>query len=197
MNNYSQTELKRLYDKNLIENSKIYKDYFLSFFYPLTDGTHAFTENNEVTIIQNDIMQRVYLARISKEIKIWYETMVVPRKTISLIRNDVKNLQHIIKEQNIEINSLKQIIKKQNDKLLNVNEDLKLAIKQIEQVDKYFQSLEVEETETELHPTQEEIDSYFDSDESEHKQNYYDSDYDPEDEYDENEIRNVYTSDKD
>jgi len=85
---YSQTELKRLYDENLIDNPKRYKDYFSTFFYPLTDGTHALTENDEVTIIQNDVMQRVYLARIPKEIKIWYETMVVPRKTIRLMPDE-------------------------------------------------------------------------------------------------------------
>jgi len=73
----------------------------------------------------------------------------------------------VIKYQSDEIKSLKQIIEKQNEKLLDVNEDLKLAIKQIEQVDKYFQSLEVEETETELHPSESDIEDNEEEDESE------------------------------
>jgi len=121
---YSQTELKRLYDENVIENSKIYKDYFLSFFYPLTDGTHAFTENNEVTIIQNDVMQRVYLARIPKEIKIWYETIVIPRKTIRLISlHDHEHFQFVVKDYDEILDARNNQIKSCRDQI-NILENL-------------------------------------------------------------------------
>ena len=48
------------------------KNYLNSYIYPLNNGTHALIEDDQVTIIQNYTMNKVYLARVPKYIKNWY-----------------------------------------------------------------------------------------------------------------------------
>jgi len=75
-------QLKHLYDNGLLKDHQDCKNYLAKYFVPTTCGTHIKFENNKPTIINDDIMKRVYLKRFKKDIKIWYETETIPKKLI-------------------------------------------------------------------------------------------------------------------
>ena len=75
-------EINNKYKNGQLKDHLDCKNYIGKFFYPLTNGTHALVENNDVTIIQDDTMRKVYLKRFPKDVKIWYETETIPVKLI-------------------------------------------------------------------------------------------------------------------
>ena len=79
---FDWTEIKKTYDNGLIKDHLDCKQYISKFFVPLTNGTHAQIENNEITIIQKETMNEVYLGRFPIDIKKWYKSETIPKKLI-------------------------------------------------------------------------------------------------------------------
>ena len=50
------------------------KDYLCKFFYPVDTGEYCFINNNRYKLLSHDVMRRMYLDRIPKELKKWYLT---------------------------------------------------------------------------------------------------------------------------
>ena len=94
---FSFTELNNLFNNGPLKDYQDAKNYIASYFYPLINGTHALIENNEITIIQDETLRKVYLARFPKQIKKFYLEETIPKNIIC----DVK--QPIITEQSVNV----------------------------------------------------------------------------------------------
>ena len=94
---FSFIELNNLFNNGPLKNYQDAKNYISRYFYPLINGTHALVENNEITIIQDETLRKVYLARFPKQIKKFYLEETIPKNIIC----DVK--QPIITEQSINV----------------------------------------------------------------------------------------------
>jgi len=96
-------EMLRLYDEGLLKDRLDCKNYVAQFFFPLTNGTYALIEGGELTIVQRDVMNTVWLPRFPKDIKTWFNTKTKPKKLICDIYkpkigntyiNTAKHLKH-------------------------------------------------------------------------------------------------------
>ncbi len=96
-NNFSINKLKDLYAD---DNIKQCKQYIKQYFCPLTNGNHIMFGDN-IEIITNDVMERVYLNRFPKMLREWYECDM-----------DVRPLKYFISNN-------------KNDKLIDENRRLK------------------------------------------------------------------------
>ena len=81
-NQFSFIEMHNLYDNGMLKDRLDCKNYVGKYFYPLTCGTHAMIEDDEVTIIQKETMNDVYLQRFNDDIKKWYKKQTIPKKLI-------------------------------------------------------------------------------------------------------------------
>ena len=74
--------MKNFYDAGVLRDRLDCKNYISSFFIPTTTATHILMENGKPTIIQDDIMNKVYLKRFPKDIKEWYGCETIPKKKL-------------------------------------------------------------------------------------------------------------------
>jgi hypothetical protein len=79
---FSFVEMKSLYDNGLLKDHIDCKQYISKYIFPLLNGTHAMVENEQVTIVQKETMNEVYISRFPKDIKNWYKTETLPKKLI-------------------------------------------------------------------------------------------------------------------
>ena len=91
---FSFTELNKLFNNGPLKDHQDAKNYISSYFFPLINGTHALIENNDLTIIQDETLRKVYLARFPKQIKKFYLEATIPKNIIC---------DAIITEQNINV----------------------------------------------------------------------------------------------
>ena len=75
-------ELKNLYANGQRKDFLDAKEYIDKLFIPLTNGTHALLENEEIIILSKETLNEVYLSRFQKEIKNYYKTETIPKKLI-------------------------------------------------------------------------------------------------------------------
>jgi len=94
---FSFSELNNLFNNGPLKDHQDAKNYISGYFFPLINGTHALIENNDLTIIQDETLRKVYLARFPKQIKKFYLEETIPKNIIC----DVK--QPIITEQSINV----------------------------------------------------------------------------------------------
>jgi hypothetical protein len=80
--NSEKFSFKKLND--YIDNDEIKKarKYISKHFIPCTNSSHILNENNEFTIIQGDVFNKVYLNRFGPQIKKWYMTKTIPKDLI-------------------------------------------------------------------------------------------------------------------
>jgi hypothetical protein len=75
-------KMNQLYENGNLKDHLDCKNYISNYFHPLNNGTHAFIENNTISIIQDETMNKVYLQRFKKDIKAWYRNETIPKKII-------------------------------------------------------------------------------------------------------------------
>ena len=75
-------KMNQLYENGQLKDHLDCKNYISNYFHPLNNGTHAFIENNTISIIQDETMNKVYLQRFKKDIKAWYRNETIPKKII-------------------------------------------------------------------------------------------------------------------
>ena len=74
--------MKNIYENGQLKDRLDCKNYISKFFYPLTDGNHAYFEYGKFELLNDDRMTKVYLKRFPKDIKNWYNTETIPKKLI-------------------------------------------------------------------------------------------------------------------
>ena len=116
-------ELKNQYKNGMLKDNLDCKNYILKYLFPLLNCTHALVENNEVTIIQKDTMNEVYLPRFPKDIKTWYKTDTTPKKLICDIHKPQIGLNYInvaksLKHESVKYKSFSKIIHSKVDMML-------------------------------------------------------------------------------
>ena len=79
---FNFSTMKNFYDAGVLRDRLDCKNYISSFFIPTTTATHILMENGKPTIIQDDIMNKVYLKRFPKDIKEWYGCETIPKTII-------------------------------------------------------------------------------------------------------------------
>ena len=81
-NEFCFIKMNQLYENGQLKDHLDCKNYISKYFQPLNNGTHAFIENNTISIIQDETMNKVYLQRFESDIKKWYKTKTIPKKLI-------------------------------------------------------------------------------------------------------------------
>src|SRR5690242_17305308 len=75
---FSFDKMNRLYENGKLKDHLDCKQYIAKFFFPTKNGTHVMIENNKIEIIQQTTYKDVYLARIPKDIQLWYKNKTEP-----------------------------------------------------------------------------------------------------------------------
>ena len=88
-------KMNQLYENGQLKDHLDCKNYISNYFHPLNNGTHAFIENNTISIIQDETMNKVYLQRFKKDIKAWYKTETIPKKIICDINKETVGTNYI------------------------------------------------------------------------------------------------------
>ena len=79
---FSFVKMKDLFTNGMLKDHLDCKNYTSTYFYPTTAGTHILFEEGKPTIIQDETMKKVYLARFEKSISKYYLTQTIPKKLI-------------------------------------------------------------------------------------------------------------------
>lgn len=123
-NEFNFNEYKRLFNEGMLKDNLDAKNDILKYFCSLTTGQHVQFENNEVTLVSEEIMRKVYLKRWDKKIKEWYETETIPKKLICdfnqpMIGDNFINMTKQLKHQYKEYKTFDDKTKKGVEKMLS------------------------------------------------------------------------------
>lgn len=94
-NEFCFIKMNQLYENGQLKDHLDCKNYISNYFHPLNNGTHAFIENNTISIIQDETMNKVYLQRFKKDIKAWYRNETIPKKIICDINKETVGSNYI------------------------------------------------------------------------------------------------------
>ena len=79
MSVFSFSEMRNLYASGMLKDHLDCKQYILKFIHPLTNGTYALIEKDQVVIIQKETMNEVYFPRFEPDIKKWFKKETDPK----------------------------------------------------------------------------------------------------------------------
>lgn len=88
-NEFCFIKMNQLYENGQLKDHLDCKNYISKYLHPLTNGTHALTENDTISIIQKETLNEVYLQRFEDDIKKWYKKKTIPKKLICDIHKPV------------------------------------------------------------------------------------------------------------
>jgi len=94
-NDFCFIKMNQLYENGQLKDHLDCKNYISTYFHPLNNGTHAFIENNTISIIQDETMNKVYLQRFKCDIKKWYKNETIPKKIICDINKPTVGTNYI------------------------------------------------------------------------------------------------------
>lgn len=129
MTEFDFNEYTKLYENGMLKDHLDAKNYISKFFYPLTTGQHALIENNEISLISDDIMKKVYIARWDNDIIKWYKKNTIPRKLICdldkpMIGDKFINVSKQLKHQYVKYSTFDNKIKTSVEMILKYIDDV-------------------------------------------------------------------------
>ena len=128
-NQFNFTEMRNLYNNGLLKDHLDCKNYISKFIYPLTNGTYALIENEQVTIIQKETMNEVYFSRFELDIKKWFKKETDPKQIICDVTKPTIGDDYI----NIS-KTLKHKYTKYEEHTQDIKESVKLMLSYIKEV---------------------------------------------------------------
>jgi hypothetical protein len=87
-NTFNFKTMRDNYNNGMLKDHNDCKNYISQFFTPLMNGTHALIENGQVSIVQDEIFNKVYMKRFEKDVIAWYNKETIPKKLICDVTKD-------------------------------------------------------------------------------------------------------------
>lgn len=119
---FSFTEMKSLYDNGMLKDHMDCKQYIAKFIFPLLNGTYALAEGENVTIMQKETINEVYLSRFPKDIKTWFKTETIPKKLVCDLSKPTLGDNYI---------NISKTLKHKYEPYKSLDENTKLGVNQI------------------------------------------------------------------
>ena len=116
MSVFSFSEMRNLYASGMLKDHLDCKQYILKFIQPLTNGTYALIENDQVTMIQKETMNEVYFAKFKPDIKKWFNKETDPKQIICditkpTVGDNYINISKTLKHKYVKYDEYSQEIK--------------------------------------------------------------------------------------
>ena len=116
MSVFSFSEMRNLYASGMLKDHLDCKQYILKFIHPLTNGTYALIEKDQVVIIQKETMNEVYFPRFEPDIKKWFKKETDPKQIICditkpTVGDNYINISKTLKHKYVKYDEYSQEIK--------------------------------------------------------------------------------------
>ena len=120
---FNFNECRRLFNHGMLKDHLDVKNYIQKFFTPLISGQHVLIENNNVTLVSDEIMRKVFMRRWDKKISQWYDSETIPKNLICdfnkpIIGDKFINVSKQLKHQYQEYQTFDDNVKKGVDTML-------------------------------------------------------------------------------